>query len=92
MRPGASLCTRLKPTRLSAPAAGRELEGFIPKSLKDFEELGRIVAAKYLLPHAKHQHYKSGLVGGGADCWLGAGGRLWLLCTCCRMLQAKQGC
>ena len=33
--------------------AGKELEGFIPKSLKDFEELGKLVAAKHLLPHAR---------------------------------------
>lgn len=30
---------------------GRDLDTFIPKSTKDFEELGRIIVAKYLLPH-----------------------------------------
>ena len=37
----------------TARPAGKELEGFIPKSLKDFEELGKLVAAKHLLPHAR---------------------------------------
>ena len=30
--------------------AGRELEGFIPKSAKDFEEYAALVVQKYLLP------------------------------------------
>lgn len=34
------------------------MEGFIPKSAKDFEELGRLVAAKHLLPHSKAAAYK----------------------------------
>ena len=38
--------------RLVLPA-GKELDGFIPKSLKDFEELGKLVAARHLLPHAR---------------------------------------
>jgi translation initiation factor 3 subunit J len=42
---------------------GRDLETFIPKSAKDFEELGQILAAKFLLPHAKTgaAPYKAGL-------------------------------
>lgn len=42
---------------------GRDLETFIPKSTKDFEELGRMLAAKYLVPHAKGHaaQYKAGL-------------------------------
>ena len=55
----------------SAPtaAAGRDLEGFIPKSAKDFEELGRLVAGKYLLPHASNTAYK---VGGWHGGWVPA--------------------
>ena len=37
----------------------RSLEGFIPKSAKDYEEYGRLVAAQWLLPHGKSQQYKS---------------------------------
>lgn len=38
------------------------MEGFVPKSAKDFEELGRLVAAKHLLPHAKGAaHYKGAI-------------------------------
>ncbi|GAB4817234.1 hypothetical protein N2152v2_004280 [Parachlorella kessleri] len=37
---------------------GRELEGFIPKSAKDFEEYAALVVQKYLLPQAKSTHYK----------------------------------
>ncbi len=39
-------------------AAGRSLEGFIPKSAKDFEEFGRLVAGVHMLPHARSSHYK----------------------------------
>lgn len=31
----------------------RELDGFIPKTNVEFEELGKLVAIKYLLPHEK---------------------------------------
>ena len=48
----------LRRRRASHCRAGRDLEGFIPKGPKDFEELGRLVAGKYLLPHAKSAHYK----------------------------------
>lgn len=41
--------------------AGRELEGFIPKSAKDFEEFGKLVAAKHLVAHAKSSHYKAAI-------------------------------
>lgn len=41
--------------------AGRSLEGFIPKSAKDFEEFGRLVAGVHLLPHSKSAHYKASL-------------------------------
>lgn len=52
------------PHHASAPLppsrhSGRSLEGFIPKSLKDFEEYGRLVAGVHLLPHAKSSHYKA---------------------------------
>ena len=30
-----------------------DLDTFTPKSVKDFEDLGKAVAAKYLLPHAR---------------------------------------
>lgn len=41
----------------------RDLESFIPKSTKDFEELGQALAAKYLLPHARGNPsgYKAGV-------------------------------
>lgn len=39
--------------------AGKDLDSFLPKSAKDFEELGKLVAAKHLLPHAKSSHYKA---------------------------------
>ena len=35
------------------------LEEFTPKSAKDFEQFGRAVAVKYLLPHLKSSHYKT---------------------------------
>ena len=35
------------------------LDSFEPKSLKDHEELARMVAQQYLLPHSKNQHYKT---------------------------------
>ena len=35
------------------------LDAFEPKSLKDHEELARMVAHQYLLPHSKNQHYKT---------------------------------
>ncbi|EFN56118.1 hypothetical protein CHLNCDRAFT_144733 [Chlorella variabilis] len=38
---------------------GRDLEDFIPKSAKDFEEFGKLVAGKHMLPHAKAGHYKA---------------------------------
>lgn len=41
--------------------SGRSLEGFIPKSAKDFEEFGRLVAGVHLLPHAKSAHYKAAI-------------------------------
>lgn len=41
------------------PLAGRSLEGFIPKSAKDFDEFGRLVAGVHLLPHARSAHYKA---------------------------------
>lgn len=43
--------------------AARELEGFIPKTNAEFEELGKLIAAKYLLPHAnaKPSLYKAAL-------------------------------
>ncbi|KAI3426155.1 hypothetical protein D9Q98_008532 [Chlorella vulgaris] len=37
----------------------RELEGFTPKSAKDFEEFGKLVAGKHLLAHAKSPSYKA---------------------------------
>lgn len=44
-------------------AAARELEGFIPKSTKDFEEMAQAIAAKYFLPNAKGNgaQYKAGV-------------------------------
>ncbi|KDD75338.1 translation initiation factor 3 eIF3 [Helicosporidium sp. ATCC 50920] len=36
----------------------RELEGFLPKGAKDFEEYAALVANKYLLAHAGSSHYK----------------------------------
>jgi len=36
-----------------------QLDAFQPKSLKDHEELARMVAEQYLLPHSKNQHYKT---------------------------------
>lgn len=47
------------PTPCPTFIAGRELEGFIPKSAKDFEEFGKLVAAKHLVPHSKSSHYKA---------------------------------
>ncbi|KAI7835831.1 hypothetical protein COHA_010276 [Chlorella ohadii] len=41
--------------------SGRSLEGFIPKSAKDFEEFGRLVAGVHMLPHAKSSHYKAAI-------------------------------
>ncbi|PSC73295.1 Eukaryotic translation initiation factor 3 subunit J [Micractinium conductrix] len=41
--------------------SSRELEGFIPKSHKDYEEYGKLVAAKYLAPHTKSSNFKSAL-------------------------------
>ena len=41
------------------PASTSGLEAFEPKSLKDHEELARLVAQQYLLPHSKNQHYKT---------------------------------
>ena len=35
------------------------LDAFEPKSLKDHEELARLIAQQYLLPHSKNQHYKT---------------------------------
>lgn len=35
------------------------LDSFEPKSLKDHEELARLIAQQYLLPHSKNQHYKT---------------------------------
>jgi len=39
------------------------LETFVPKSAKDFDDLGKAVAAKYLLPHSKGNaaSYKAGI-------------------------------
>ncbi|KAH7624233.1 hypothetical protein Ndes2526B_g01496 [Nannochloris sp. 'desiccata'] len=39
------------------------LETFVPKSAKDFDDLGKAVAAKYLLPHSKGNaaSYKAGM-------------------------------
>lgn len=39
----------------------RELDGFIPKTNKEFEELGKLVAAKYLITHASAKGYKSAI-------------------------------
>ena len=36
-----------------------QLDAFQPKSLKDHEELARMIAEQYLLPHSKNQHYKT---------------------------------
>jgi hypothetical protein len=44
---------------LLCAAAARELEGFAPKSAKDFEEFGKLVAGKHLLAHAKSPSYKA---------------------------------
>jgi translation initiation factor 3 subunit J len=40
-----------------------DLETFVPKSAKDFEDLGKALAAKYLLPHSKGNaaSYKAGI-------------------------------
>lgn len=40
-----------------------DLETFVPKSAADFEDLGKAVAAKYLVPHQKGNatQYKAGL-------------------------------
>ena len=35
-----------------------DLNEFSPKSAKDFEILGRVLASTYMLPHASNQHYK----------------------------------
>jgi len=35
------------------------LDSFEPKSLKDHEELARLIVQQYLLPHSKNQHYKT---------------------------------
>eukprot|EP00193_Tetraselmis_chui_P012869 CAMPEP_0177770050 /NCGR_PEP_ID=MMETSP0491_2-20121128/10698_1 /TAXON_ID=63592 /ORGANISM="Tetraselmis chuii, Strain PLY429" /LENGTH=222 /DNA_ID=CAMNT_0019287199 /DNA_START=243 /DNA_END=911 /DNA_ORIENTATION=- len=37
----------------------RSLDTFIPKSAKEFDEFARMLAHKYLLPHADSSHYKS---------------------------------
>lgn len=39
----------------------RDLDGFIPKTNKEFEELGKLVAAKHLIPHASAKGYKSAI-------------------------------
>eukprot|EP00887_Chlorella_sp_A99_P004207 scaffold15.g4207.t1 len=39
-------------------AGDRDLDSFLPKSARDFEELAALVAAKYVLPHARSPHYK----------------------------------
>lgn len=43
--------------------AARDLEGFIPKTNVEFDELGKLVAFKYLVPHSKGKagQYKSAL-------------------------------
>ena len=43
--------------------ADRDLDGFIPKSAKDFEELGQIIAARYFQPHFRGNaaQYKAGV-------------------------------
>lgn len=43
--------------------SSRDLDGFIPKSSAEFEELGKLIAAKYLLPHAqaKPGNYKGAI-------------------------------
>lgn len=43
--------------------SSRDLEGFIPKTNVEFEEFGKLVAVKYLLPHAnaKPAAYKAAL-------------------------------
>ncbi|PRW45133.1 Eukaryotic translation initiation factor 3 subunit J [Chlorella sorokiniana] len=41
--------------------SGRSLEGFIPKSAKDFDEFGRLVGGVHMLPHAKNAHYKAAI-------------------------------
>lgn len=35
-----------------------DLDTFIPKSAKDFEELGRAVSLKYIQPHERGSNYK----------------------------------
>ena len=35
------------------------LDDFVPKSAKDYEQYGRLLAQKYLAPHVKSSHYKS---------------------------------
>lgn len=42
-----------------ASKGASQLDAFQPKSLKDHEELARMVAEQYLLPHSKNQHYKT---------------------------------
>mmetsp|Transcript_32120 Transcript_32120/g.91086 ORF Transcript_32120/g.91086 Transcript_32120/m.91086 type:complete len:223 (+) Transcript_32120:1547-2215(+) len=37
----------------------KSLDDIIPKSQKDFEEYGRMIAHKYLLPYADSSHYKT---------------------------------
>ncbi|KFM28088.1 Eukaryotic translation initiation factor 3 subunit J [Auxenochlorella protothecoides] len=37
----------------------RDLDGFVPKSAKDFEEYAASIVAKYLLPHASNSNYKT---------------------------------
>ena len=39
----------------------RELEGFSPKTGKEFEEFGKLVAAKYLIGHASAKGYKGAM-------------------------------
>lgn len=39
--------------------AVRDLDGFVPKSAKDFEEYAASIVAKYLLPHASNSNYKT---------------------------------
>lgn len=42
-----------------AEAPTIDLDIFVPKSAKDFEELGRAVAGKFLLPHERGANYKT---------------------------------
>ena len=41
--------------------SSRELDGFIPKTNKEFEEFGKLVAAKYLMGHASAKGYKGAM-------------------------------